>query len=75
MSIPVFSRNYLPSDPEEWDRFRKKVTTAAIYIDGPFIVQTSEGELRCEDGWLAMDARDYPYPIATDEFNLIYERD
>lgn len=58
---------------EEWGAFRKKVVTRAIRVEGPFVVETSEGPLRCADGYLAIDARGYPYPIAADEFELIYE--
>ncbi len=54
-------------------RYRKTAITRAMRIDGPFMVQTSEGSLTCEDGYLAVDARGYPYPIAADEFTLIYE--
>lgn len=53
--------------------FRKVALTRAVRIDGPFIVETSEGPLWCEDGWLAVDARGYPYPIADVEFSMIYE--
>lgn len=55
--------------------YRKKVPTLAIKVDGPFIVHTSEGVLKCADGYLCKDARGYPYPVATDEFNLIYRED
>lgn len=65
-----FNTHNLPVDG--WKEYRKKVTTRAVKIDGPFTVQTSEGPLHCEDGYLAVDARGYPYPIATEEFNLIY---
>lgn len=56
-----------------WHEYRKKVTTMARRISGPFVVNTSEGPLTCADGWLCMDARGYPYPVAADEFALIYE--
>lgn len=56
----------------DWAVYRKVVPTRAIRIDGPFVVETSEGPLRCADGYLAVDARGYPYPIAADEFDLIY---
>lgn len=59
---------------EEWETFRKVALTRMVRIDGPFTVQTSEGPLRCEDGWLAVDARGYYYPIAVDEQALIYAR-
>lgn len=71
---PVFSKDSMPGDLDVaggW--YRKRVLTWAFRVDGPFAVQTSEGLLRCDDGWLAMDARGYPYPIATEEFALIYE--
>jgi len=42
---------------------------------GPFEVETREGTLTCEDGWLAIDSDGYPYPIAADEFNKIYEKE
>lgn len=34
-------------------------------------MQRFSKDLRCEDGYLAMDSRGYPYPIATDEFESI----
>lgn len=69
----VFSVENLPPLTAPWQEFRKKVTTKMVRIDGPFTVETSEGPLHCEDGWLAVDARGYPYPIAADEQELIYE--
>ncbi len=56
-----------------WKTYQKKVKTKATKIEGEFIVDTSEGPLHCVDGYLAVDARGYPYPIATEEFKLIYE--
>jgi hypothetical protein len=60
-------------DVARWPAYRKHALTRAIKIAGPFFVDTIEGPLFCEDGYLAIDARGYPYPIATDEFELIYE--
>lgn len=68
-----FSKERLPSPPAEWPTFRKHALTHALRMDGPFEVATSEGLMRCQDGWLAVDARGYPYPIADDEFRLIYD--
>lgn len=70
----VFSKGNIPGDDWGWDVYRKKALTSAVRIEGPFVVETSEGPLRCADGFLAIDARGYPYPIAADEFALIYER-
>jgi hypothetical protein len=67
-----FSRDNLPP-AEQFARYRKRHLTAATRIDGPFTVCTQEGELSCPDGWLAIDSRGWPYPIAADEFDAIYE--
>lgn len=72
--IPIFSKGVgMPEGFDAARSFKKKVTTRALRIEGPFAVQTSEGLLKCDDGWLAVDARGYPYPIAASEFELIYE--
>ena len=71
--MSTYSITDLPSAPAGWPLYRKVALTHAIRIDGPFTVTTSEGPLRCEDGYLAVDARGYPYPIAAAEFELIYE--
>lgn len=69
---PIFNKGFLP-DMSKAKTYRKKVLTKAIRIEYPFVVETSEGPLSCEDGYLAIDARGYPYPIAKGEFELIYE--
>lgn len=53
--------------------YRKKVTTNAVRIDGEFEVETREGTLKCPDGYLAIDSQGWPYPIAKDEFERIYD--
>ncbi len=58
---------------EGWKSYRKIPTTRMIRMDGPFTVETAEGPLRCPDGYLAVDSRGYPYPIAVDEHEMIYE--
>lgn len=72
--LPLFSKENLPVT--EWQLFQKKSQTRAVRIDGPFRVETSETEnepFLCQDGWLALDARGYPYAIADDEFQMIYQ--
>jgi hypothetical protein len=71
----MFSATDMQDDALEWRTYRKKVTTQAARVKGPFTVNTSEGPLTCQDGYLAVDARGYPYPIAADEFALIYRED
>ena len=60
-------------DSADWPEWRKKVTTRATRIKGPFTVVTNEGLLACKDGYLAVDSRGWPYPIDADEFAAIYE--
>ncbi len=56
-----------------WKTYKKKVFIEAVRMVGPFTIETSEGTLTCKDGYVAVDARGYPYPIAKEEFDLIYE--
>lgn len=69
--MQTFSAHNLPVG--DWREYRKVSTTRMVRIKGAFVVETSEGPLRCADGYVAMDARGYPYPIATDEQAMIYE--
>jgi len=57
----------------DWPCYRKKHLTQAIRIIGPFKVETTEGILACQDGYLAIDSRGFPYPIDKEEFENIYE--
>jgi hypothetical protein len=72
--LPLFSVDHLPEDGH--GVFRKTSLTKAYRIEDPFRVMTSESENEpffCENGWLAIDARGYPYAIADEEFQKIYE--
>lgn len=62
---------YMPAEGE-FRRYRKVATTQAVRIEGPFKVTTREGTLTCQDGYLAIDAHGWPYPIAREEFEAIY---
>jgi len=65
--------NVIGLKPSTWPRYQKKVPTSALRVIEPFEVETSEGLLTCKDGYLCMDARGYPYPVAKGEFDLIYK--
>lgn len=67
---PRFSRDYLPEPP--YINYRKTTETQAVRIDGPFSVKTTEGEMTCEDGYLALDAGGNPYPISKEVFDQTY---
>lgn len=68
--MQTFTATTLPKG--DWKRYRKTAVTSAKRIEGAFTVVTSEGPLSCEDGYLAVDSRGYPYPIAAEEFEKIY---
>ena len=68
-----YSRDNLPSDPSTWPSYRKKRLTPLLRITGPFEVDTPHGVVRCDDGYLAQDARGELYCVAAEEKELIYE--
>jgi hypothetical protein len=78
-TAPTYNKDNISTNvhPDDWRTFQKKVPTRAVRVAVPFFVETSESSpnspFYCEDGWLAVDARGYPYAIADDEFQLIYE--
>lgn len=74
--MKIYSKNELPEHAKdgEWNFYHKKITTQAIRIKGAFAVKTREGTLICKNGYLALDASGYPYPIDFMEFNKLYER-
>lgn len=72
-SIPCYDRMLADGQRGEMKQYRKRVLTLAKRMDGPFSVQTTEGLMTCRDGWLAIDSRGEPYPIADEEFREIYE--
>lgn len=53
--------------------YAKRRVTPAVRIEGAFAVETREGILSCNDGYLALDTEGYPYPIAEKEFKKIYQ--
>jgi hypothetical protein len=78
VAVPSLSREDLGPDgrfdPSLWPGYRKTTVTRALRMDGPFTVETREGTVTCRDGYLAVDAGGWPYPIAADEFEAIYEQ-
>lgn len=68
----TYTHRNLPPE-NSFNEFRKKVTTKAVRMVGPFKVVTREGVLECDDGWLAIDSGGWPYPISAQEFARIYE--
>lgn len=56
-----------------WRLYRKTFSTPMARVKGAFCVQTKEGLLTCQDGWLAIDAAGYPYPISAQDHEQMYE--
>jgi hypothetical protein len=71
MPEPLFTQEFLPDLP--FVAYRKTRLTFAVRIQGRFHCVTSEGNVAsCEDGWLAIDSRGFPYPINAAEFDDTY---
>jgi hypothetical protein len=68
----LFSKDNLP--PGDWQEYRKRGTTKMLRIIGPFAVQTPEGRVECWDGYLALDAEGYPYPVSKTVHEASYDR-
>lgn len=69
-----FSSRSLPAG--EWATYRRRILeVSAVRIPHPFTVQTREGTIGCDDGWLALDINGDPYPIADDVFRATYAAD
>lgn len=66
-----YTKDKLPATG--WQNYTKKTLTMAVKISEPFKVMTREGDLVCQEGFLAIDAHGWPYPIASEEFMAIYE--
>ncbi len=58
-----------------WRVYRNKTLFLAIRIDGPFEAETCKGKEFCQDGYVVVDAQGWPYPIAAEEFERIYEEE
>lgn len=72
MGDEVFSHRNLPDG--DWRTYRKTTLTRMVRMNEPFLVDTGEGSpAYCEDGWLAVDTRGKPYPIAAAEHAAGYE--
>lgn len=69
---PAYKRGDLPD--KTFKTYRRRITeTRAVRIRGPFSVETLEGVMRCDDGWLALDVDGNPYPIASSVFAKTFE--
>lgn len=55
-------------------KFRQRPLTSAVRVVGAFSCVTADGEtVTCEDGYLAIDAEGYPFPIPRAVFERDYE--
>lgn len=73
-SVPLIGKGELEGMVvESWPRYSKSRLTPMLRIEGPFAVESSEGTLVCEDGYLAVDSHGSPYPISAAEQESIYD--
>lgn len=69
---------YSRDEPEKlraipkWGIWTKTGKTLAVRINGPFATISKHGVLSCQDGYLALDAEGYPYPIDREVFKNGY---
>ena len=66
-----YTRNNLPIDPD-WALYRKNMPLRALRSSTPFAVETQEGKVWCEDGYLAIDDDGYPFAIDKEAFEIAY---
>lgn len=76
--VQVFGPDNLPSDPETWGEYVKLHPTRMLRIEGPFRVEFGNGHTSptCEDGFLAIDARQppVPYPVPKWVADQVYRK-
>lgn len=77
-TIPLVTKATLGVDTpplDQFGEFRQVVPTKAHRMEGAFRVEALGGgePVTIEDGYLAIDARGYPYGVEAAEFDLIYE--
>jgi hypothetical protein len=68
----MFTRENLPNY-STFHPYRKKSVTMMSRVEGPFKVQTQEGVVECDDGWVALDEEGWPYPISVSVQEKSYE--
>lgn len=57
-----------------WKYHRKKVATRLVELDNDVTIVTKHGGVQAKRGdFLAEDAMGFPYPVAADEKDRIYE--
>lgn len=68
-----FTKDNISEQLLKFKTYKKKTLTKMARINGPFKVKTREGEMICENGFLALDSNGWPYPIHVEEQQKIYE--
>lgn len=71
-----YDRGNLPAPVQAMRRYRKKVPTPMIHVEGPFTVTTAEGLYSLPEGWsgfIAVDTAGHPYPVVDSVHRDSYE--
>lgn len=56
-----------------WQEYVKVTPTKMVRMSGPFACDTKEGRVECADGFLAVDAEGFPYPVAKSIHDATYK--
>lgn len=56
-----------------WQEYVKVTPTRMVRMSGAFACVTQEGRVECEDGFLAVDAEGFPYPVAKSIHDKTYK--
>jgi len=67
----TYSKENIPANGY-WYDYQKREITRATRVEAQFAVQTKTGRLVCSGGYLCIDPRGEPYPVAEEEFELLY---
>jgi hypothetical protein len=72
MCAQIFNKDSIPG--AGWQEFQRKNNALAMRIDGQFEVETINGVVVCDDGYLAIDACGWPYPLEKEVFERTYKK-
>jgi len=61
-------------DVNHWAPYLNTNATFARRMEGPFVTYDGVDYLRCEDGYLCMDERGFPYPVGATRFEESYKQ-
>jgi hypothetical protein len=75
MENPTITKENLPivQIADGWQEYVKVTPTQMLRMKGPFTCVTKEGPVTCDDGFLAVDAEGFPYPVVKTIHDATYK--